>query len=968
MNDQETNNNPEAKRSSMSRRKMLAFVGVAGAAALTIGGSTAFIARKQASGSKEEPAPESYTLTELKQASGLRENAVIRTTGYYESGDGGGAEYIIRADKSLPDGGSVVDLQNGLQAHLLPVSGVTYKMFGARGDGKNDDGVQIKLAHAYANRQGCPIVNTSGEYWIKETNLISIATSVEWGHTKFHIDESFNSKSNPRFQVISRKKEAAIPFDAAAKTAFLAKMKPGTTLIPELAPYKNSLVFVVDSNDKIGVRYGYNHNGWNREDFFYVEEHGRIVGDIAWTFTNYTSLVAYPCDDNYLVIDGGTFYMSGTSPGANGSYLHNGIMVKRSRTILRNQWVGLDQGAVDVSLDPRSGFYYFTNVFDVTLENVRLIPWEQDREGTAKDVPAGTYGIGGARVLNATFRNVTAEGSNVHWGVFGTNMFKNFRIEGCRLNRVDVHFHCWNLYVKDSEIGYKGFTLTGGGDLFIENTKRFGTRFIDFRNDYGAKWDGNIRLNNCRLVLTSGTAEAVGLHFVPADFDYKYPIGYGRSIKIQDFIFDYTGVPNPTGVCRMMKIAAFSKVTSSGARLFFPSSIECSDVIVVGREKGVRLLEIQNPLSYDVGKAGGYDENRVTANCYMRFANIQGEKVPAQASQSNTHVNFLLNALGTAAYDDANALYPKIDIVNCGDFFGHFKGAIADVYFSDCTVNCVDAYEGGPMRGRIAFDNCHIQADTVDDGKAFYSLSSTGGVSFVGCTIHAPIVDGAQRPELLSRYDFIDVNRTLHYHHLGTRLSKRIMDHYAPVAPEYIAMLKSHHESESPQMLRRRGTSAQRPAAGLTGLASGFGYYDTDKGEWVVWDGAGWMPPVRQEESLHYYVSGSALTSPGEVRMKRMEGHPTDEYTLRGSGRAIAYSVYADESLAGVYTFDLWKNGAVWHAGLNVPEGQLSAWLPLDNSVWSAGDRIAVKLLLPNLTDPVPTGVTFDLLIRYGGS
>src|SRR5690606_24140395 len=50
-------------------------------------------------------------------------------------------------------------------------------------------------------------------------------------------------------------------------------------------------------------------------------------------------------------------------------------------------------------------------------------------------------------MLNSTFRNVTAEGSMLHWGVFGTNLNKDFRLEKCQLNRVDVHFHCWNLTI-----------------------------------------------------------------------------------------------------------------------------------------------------------------------------------------------------------------------------------------------------------------------------------------------------------------------------------------------------------------------------------------------------------------------------------------------------------------------------------------------------------------------------------------
>jgi hypothetical protein len=912
------------------------------------------------------------SVADMKADANLGDGMLASTSGYFEPGDGGGADYAIRSGTLAEDGGSVIQLATtGLQAILLPGDRIGYKQFGAVGDGTNDDGVQIKNAHAYANERDLPIVNASGEYWIKATNEIAIQTNVSWGSTKLHIDESFNTRANPRFRVTSRKSEVAIALDAAAKASFLARMQPGTTLIPELAPYKNSLIFVVDSNDKIGVRYGYTHNGWNREEFFYVEEHGRLVGDIAWTFTNYTSLVAYPCDDSYLVIEGGTFYVSGTSPGANGAYLHNGILVRRSRTIIRNQWVGLEEGAVDVSLDPRSGFYYFNNVFDVTLENVRLIPWEQDREGTDRDVPAGTYGIGGARVLNATFRNVTAEGSNVHWGVFGTNLFKNFRIESCRLNRVDVHFHCWNLYVKDSEIGYRGFTLTGGGDLFIENTKRFGSRFIDFRVDYGAKWDGNIRLKNCRLVATSGTAEAVALHAVPANFNYKYPIGYGRSIRIEDFIFDYTGVPNPTGVCRIMKIATFSKITSTSDRLFFPHTIEFSNVSVVGREKGVRIMDIANPLSFRLGKPGGYDANRVVPNCHMRFVNIQGEKVPRQTSQSTANVNFLLNALGTAAYDDEYALHPKIEIVNCGEFFGHFKGAIAEAYFNGCTVNCLDAYEGGPMRGRIVFDNCQLKADAADDGKLLYSLSAVHGVSFVNCTVHAPILDGTERPDLLARYDFINVNNTLRYNHLGTKLSKTLVDYFAnagtPVEPEFYAMLKSHHDSESISMAKRKGTTAERPAPAKFNSEKGFAYFDTDLGQPVVWDGTRWVSPARAGDTLHYYAGELPTAAPGTA-MKRMESHPSQEYVLPQAGQISKYAVYVSAPLAAAsFTFDIWKNGSVWISGT---AGSTSSSNPklaafAGAASFNAGDRIAIRIASVGSGLAAGTYATVDLYVDY---
>src|SRR5690606_39768455 len=76
---------------------------------------------------------------------------------------------------------------------------------------------------------------------------------------------------------------------------------------------------------------------------------------------------------------------------------------------------------------------------------------------------------------------------------------RDFHVTGVQtcalpIYRNDVHFHCWNLSIKDSEIGVKGITITGGGDLFVENTSSHSMTFINFRRDYGAKWDGNISI------------------------------------------------------------------------------------------------------------------------------------------------------------------------------------------------------------------------------------------------------------------------------------------------------------------------------------------------------------------------------------------------------------------------------------------------------------------------------------------
>ncbi|TZF81451.1 hypothetical protein FW774_17980 [Pedobacter sp. BS3] len=731
-----------------------------------------------------------HTVNELKQDISLREGTLVRTLGYYTVGDGGATEYVVRKQKESD--GAELSLDNNLSAVLINVSSVNYKMFGAVGDGKNDDGVQIKQAHTYANTKNIPVINLSGEYWIEKTGNIPILNNVQWGSTIFHINEAFNSKL-PRFQINSKKTPVTIQLNDTDRKNFLAVLKPGTKRIPELAPYKNSLIIVADNNDRIGFRSGAKFTGqsWAREELFYVAEHGEIIGDIAWEFKNYTSLTAYPADDNYLIIDGGTFYLSGNSPGK--TYLKCGFGINRSRTIIRNQYIGLEQGKADVASSPRGGFYAISKVFDFTLENVHLIPFEQDREGTVHDVPAGTYGISAARMLNGLFRNVTAEGGPVHWGVFGTNLNKNFKVQNCRLNRVDVHFHCWNLHIKDSEIGYRGISVTGGGELLLENTSCYSRSFINFRRDFGSKWDGPIRIYNCRFIPATA-AETAFLDFNPMDFNYKYPIGFGRSITVENLIIDYNAVTDANKSLWLMHIPDFSRM-KQGQRLFFPRDIVFRNVLVEGRTRGVRLLTIPDPQGYDIGRKGHYDGVRFESNVRMVFDNVQLEE-----PDENERLHISIRNKKGEKYKDEYALYPEIYIRDCKGLNADFGGNIAAISIEHCSVSRLTGSLKNEMPGRLTFASCLFQPVIKDANTIFYSLSASLGTFFTNCTLHAPVVSGVLKPELADHIGFVQVNKKVRFNHLNTILGRDLLNYYKSkhiaLKQQFIVMLKCHHELE----------------------------------------------------------------------------------------------------------------------------------------------------------------------------
>ncbi len=742
------------------------------------------------------------TVKDLKQDGGLKAGNFARTLGFYEVGDGGGAEYVIANAKPQETSGSII-LSNGLYCTLINAQSVNYKMFGAVGDGQNDDGLQIKEAHDYANRLDIPVINTHGEFWIKQTKLIEILTNVHWGHTIFHIDEKFNSLNENIFIVSGREKALTLDFDAATKTKLLAQIRPGATIIPELAPYKNYLMVVTDTNDRIGVRSGEVYAGRStkpREEFFFVEEHGRIIGDLAWGFKDYTKIMAYPGSNSYLIIDGGTFYFSGESSNiGGGSYFSMGITINRSRTVIRNQWVGLEKGKQDLAMAPRKGFYTFSYVYDVLLENATLIPWEKDRPGTGNDVPNGTYGIGGSYALNATFRNVTAEGSPIHWGVFGTNLFKNFRVEQCMLNRIDVHFYCWNLYIKDSKVGTNGITITGGGDLYIENTTCRSNSFVSFRRDYGGKWDGDIRIRNCKHV-PAGMGESALLTMAADDIDYKYPIGYGRTVKVENMVVDFSTVPNSKGISWLMRLSPFSKA-AYGGRVFFPSHLEFKNIVVEGREQGMRLLNIPDPQNFQLSKTGSYDGNQLMANCKMIFEDIHLEKLPPADPQSTEQTHLVLRRPANVGSNDAHSLYPEIRVSRCNEFAAHLGGNVVDMSIENCKINRFTGADSGFLKGGIAFSSCKFEASVTSSKKPYYNIGAELGTTLSNCVIYAPRVDDTPRPELVDHVGFVRVNKAVYYNQLNTRLGNDILNyqknHDIKLNERFISMLKAHHELES---------------------------------------------------------------------------------------------------------------------------------------------------------------------------
>lgn len=83
---------------------------------------------------------------EMKQVSNLKAGALVKTQGFYQSGDGGGADYVVTDNigEDEADEASIIVLQKGLYAKLLIKDFVNIKQMGAKGNGETDDTEKIQ--------------------------------------------------------------------------------------------------------------------------------------------------------------------------------------------------------------------------------------------------------------------------------------------------------------------------------------------------------------------------------------------------------------------------------------------------------------------------------------------------------------------------------------------------------------------------------------------------------------------------------------------------------------------------------------------------------------------------------------------------------------------------------------------------------------------------------------------------------
>ena len=416
---------------------------------------------------------------------------------------------------------------------------ITYREYGAVGDGKTNDSAAIVAAHEAANAAGLPVRATAGDtYYIgRDRATAHILTDTDWTGASIIIDDS-DVPPEERFTAIFSVDSTLPAIDLAAR---------GVTTLREgqkglLSVGCDCFVTVQDESTRNYFREGLNQdNGHTLTDCFILRKNGLVDEStpIIWDFGQISSIKAMPIPEKTLTLRGGTFTHIANQAESKYTYYATHIRIARSNVLIdgvTHYVTGeLDHGA------PYSGFLSIHGCAEITVRDCLFTAHKTySTIGSAgKPVSMGTYDLSCGSAANLTFENcsqTTDIMDRAYWGLIGSNYCKNLVLTNCRFSRFDAHMGVTNVTIRGCTLGHQGLNAIGHGLLTIENTTIYKTSFISLRGDYGATWKGDVVIKNCTWNPNRGAGTSEASYLVSGncyvDHDYGYVCYMPQNITI----------------------------------------------------------------------------------------------------------------------------------------------------------------------------------------------------------------------------------------------------------------------------------------------------------------------------------------------------------------------------------------------------------------------------------------------------
>ncbi|WFB36315.1 hypothetical protein P3T73_00870 [Kiritimatiellota bacterium B12222] len=416
---------------------------------------------------------------------------------------------------------------------------VTYEAFGAVGNGVADDLPSICAAHEYANAHGLP-VQTKGDaiYHLGRRALTAkIATDTDWNTSRFTIDDRDVEDHACNLFLVPPTHEL-LDFQ-------ISRLSKDQTQLPA-SPDVDCYVYVENDQQLRFLRKGLNQSkGTPQHDSFVLRNDGSISSPIDWDYDTITRMEVRPLEEKTLRIQGGIFTTVANCMHQEVGYTYwaRNILITRSNTVVDGM-THYVVGETDVG-HPYGGFLETEKCVGITFQNCFFSGHKTYTTIGVLNEPVsmGSYDVLANDVVNFSLLNCSMHHilDRSHWGVIGTNFCKNILLEGCTLSRMDTHMGVSGGYtIRDCTLGHMGLNAIGRGKLVVENSTLYGFALINFRQDYGSIWDGEVLIKNCKWIPSCGEEAAPRMFCVVNDglHDFGYACSMPERVRVDGLTVD----------------------------------------------------------------------------------------------------------------------------------------------------------------------------------------------------------------------------------------------------------------------------------------------------------------------------------------------------------------------------------------------------------------------------------------------
>lgn len=607
-------------------------------------------------------------------------------------------------DNEYPEGtiGNIINKREHIKVSDFGVSGVS------------NETEKLRAAHAKANDLGIPVLYDVTEVTVDAYANIAVRTSVDFngcvikpqfsGVPSYDSTPTYSLQGKAPENVTSKLSQAGMRKGEMALYGGMVSYSRGTFWMDTRDPLcRRSLSDVTPNHYKTTI---------NR-----VTKYGGLQYPLEHDFTASPSPEAYfrPDEDFWLKVEGAHIDTSGMT---------SGVVFKASRSQVKFSDITVRQDDNVKMTNIRQIFYLGSGVSQIRLNNVSA------EAMSCYNSTSGTYLLGSDYAAEIILDNVNAVQG---WGALGLHKARDLTVTNSTLNRIDGHYHLFDIDVNHTKLHEYGVHIgVGGGYLRVTNcTKYLGSQtdltgtsgkdiaktrrsVVYMRDDYGSYFDGDITVENVvykmarELSFPSASEEWPGIlscvsfnagvsttSSTTPDYGYTAPVPWGTTVTVKNITVE---VSRDSILDSWLTFVA---VNYNGnyilPSVLMPASITVKDIKYSKPPRTAKISPVILPDLRGTTAAVASDNNRAFFNSIINIENIHsGFAEGRQIGALNTGVQTLMCMYTQTEISNfpTPSVVPEINVRNFYGFSGRFDipGRLS---LTDCFIIALTDSSGG---------------------------------------------------------------------------------------------------------------------------------------------------------------------------------------------------------------------------------------------------------------------------------